>query len=166
MRRTLGGLPARHRAGLLALAAILSGMLASRVSSAASSLPAAEAEIRAVLDEQAAAWNRGDIEGFMRGYWKSERTTFSGSSGTTRGWQGLLERYRRSYPDRKTMGRLTFAEIEITMLSRDAALVLGHWKLEREADQPGGVFTLIARRMPEGWRIIHDHTSSVAAPKP
>ncbi len=123
----------------------------------------AEAAIRQVLNEQNAAWNRGDIEGFMAGYWKSGATTFSGTSGVIHGWQGVLERYRRNYPNQKAMGRLRFSGLEITLLGPEAALVLGRWELERESDHPGGVFTLVARKFPEGWRIIHDHTSSVAA---
>lgn len=126
----------------------------------------AQADIRAVLDAQVVAWNRGDIAGFMAGYWKSEKTTFVSSSGITRGWQALLDRYKRSYPDKKTMGTLAFSDIEITLLGRDAALMIGRWQLEREKDgkpdRPGGVFSLVARRFPEGWRIIADHTSSVA----
>ncbi len=126
----------------------------------------AEAGIRAVLDAQEAAWNRGDLEAFMAGYWKSDRTAFVGSSGILRGWQAVLDRYRRTYPDRAAMGRLTFSDLEITVLAPDAALVLGRWELERASDRPGGVFTLVARKFPEGWRIIHDHTSAVAPPKP
>lgn len=122
----------------------------------------AEAAIGALLRSQAEAWNRGDIEGFMQGYWKSDRTTFAGSSGVLRGWQALLDRYRRSYPDRAAMGRLEFSELEVTPLGPDSAMVLGHWQLERGKDRPGGVFTLVARRLDEGWRIIHDHTSVVA----
>ncbi|MCL4523353.1 MAG: nuclear transport factor 2 family protein [Acidobacteria bacterium] len=129
----------------------------------------AESEIRAVLEAQVAAWNRGDIEGFMAGYWKSEKTTFLSSSGVSRGWQALLERYKRGYPDKKTMGTLAFSEIEINLLGREAAFILGRWQLEREKDgkpdRPGGVFTLVARKFPEGWRIVSDHTSSVATPK-
>lgn len=121
-------------------------------------------EIRAVLDGQVAAWNRGDIDGFMEGYWKSERTEFVGSNGVFRGWQAVLERYRKTYPDRSAMGRLTFSDLEITLLSPTAALVLGHWKLERERDHPGGVFTLVFRKFPAGWRIINDHTSAVVTP--
>jgi ketosteroid isomerase-like protein len=79
-----------------------------------------------------------------------------------RGWDALLERYKRSYPDRAAMGHLTFSEIEITPLGPDAAVILGHWQLQRDKDAPEGVFTLVARRLPEGWRIIHDHTSAVA----
>ena len=124
-----------------------------------------ESAIRTVLDEQAAAWNRGDVEEFMKGYWKSEKLTFVSSSGVTRGWQGVLERYRRGYPDKKAMGTLTFSGLEITVLSRDAAVVLGHWQLEREGSRPEGFFTLILRKFPEGWRIIQEHTSALAAPK-
>ncbi len=128
-----------------------------------------ESDIRAVLDAQVAAWNRGDVEAFMVGYWKSEKTTFLSSSGVSRGWQALLERYKRSYPDKKTMGTLAFSDLEINMLGRDAAFILGHWALDREKDgkpdHPGGVFTLVARKFPDGWRIVSDHTSSVAPPK-
>ncbi len=120
-----------------------------------------QANIRDLLSTQAEAWNRGDIDGFMDGYWKSDQTTFSGSSGVSRGWQALLERYRRRYPDRAAMGRLTFTDLEITMLSRGAALVLGRWQLETASGHPGGVFSLVLRRLPQGWRIIHDHTSAV-----
>ena len=133
-------------------------------SNAATPVERAEGEIRAVLDEQVAAWNRGDIPGFMKGYWNSEKLTFSGANGVRRGWQSVKERYRQSYPDRAAMGKLTFSELEITPLGSDAALVLGRWQLERAADRPGGVFTLVMRRFPAGWRIIHDHTSSVAPP--
>ncbi|MBI1738021.1 MAG: nuclear transport factor 2 family protein [Acidobacteria bacterium] len=129
----------------------------------------AEAGIRAVLDAQVAAWNRGDIEGFMAGYWKSDKTTFLSSSGVSRGWAALLDRYKRGYPDKNTMGTLAFSELEINMLGRDAAFILGHWALDREKDgkpdRPRGIFTLVARKFPEGWRIVSDHTSSVAAPK-
>ncbi|HEV2492312.1 MAG TPA: nuclear transport factor 2 family protein [Terriglobia bacterium] len=128
-------------------------------------LPASdEAQIRAVLDAQVAAWNRGDVDVFMQGYWKSEKTEFVGANGVFRGWQAVLERYRKAYPDRQAMGHLTFSDLEVTMLGPTAALVLGHWELDREHDHPGGVFTLIFRRFPEGWRIIHDHTSAVAGP--
>ena len=128
-----------------------------------------ESQIRAVLDAQVAAWNRGDINGFMAGYWKSDKTTFLSSSGVSRGWQALLERYKNGYPDKKTMGTLSFSDLEINMLGRNAAFIIGRWALDREKDgnpeHPGGVFTLVARKFPEGWRIVSDHTSSVAAPK-
>jgi beta-aspartyl-peptidase (threonine type) len=124
----------------------------------------AEAQLRRLLEEQQSAWNRGDVDAFMQGYWRSEQTTFSGPSGVTRGWDAVLARYHRNYPDRAAMGRLEFSQLEITPLCPDAALILGHWHLDR-ADKPvGGVFTLVARRFPEGWRIIHDHTDAVDSP--
>ena len=126
----------------------------------------AEAVLSALLRSQAEAWNRGDIEGFMAGYWKSDKTTFASSSGVFRGWQALLDRYRRNYPDRAAMGRLEFSDLEITLLAPDAALIMGHWQLKRQNDQPRGIFTLIARRFPEGWRITHDHTSINVPPAP
>ena len=128
----------------------------------------AGAAIRELLDRQSTDWNRGDIEGFMAGYWKSEKTTFAGSNGVSHGWQALLERYRRTYPDRAAMGALTFSELEITTLAPDAALVLGRWHLERASGPVGGVFSLVIRKLPEGWRVVHDHTSAVesAAKKP
>jgi ketosteroid isomerase-like protein len=117
-------------------------------------------QIRAVLESQQDAWNRGDLDAFMQGYWKSDRTEFVGASGIQRSWQAVLDRYRQRYPDRTAMGKLTFSNLEITMLGPKAAFVLGEWWLDRASDQPHGVFTLIFRKFPEGWRIIHDHTSA------
>jgi ketosteroid isomerase-like protein len=126
-----------------------------------SSTANAETEIRAVLETQVEAWNRDDMNAFMQGYWKSDKTEFVGSNGILRGWQAVLDRYRKAYPDGRAMGTLTFSGLEITVLSPTAALVLGKWRLDREADHPGGVFTLVFRKFPEGWRIINDHTSAV-----
>lgn len=122
----------------------------------------ADVALRALLTAQAADWNRGDIDAFMRGYWNSPETTFAGTSGVSRGWQTVLDHYHKNYPDRATMGHLDFSEIEITPLGSDAALILGRWHLNRDAGPLGGIFTLVARRFPEGWRIIHDHTSTDA----
>ena len=100
----------------------------------------------------------------MEGYWRSPELTFSGSSGVQRGWDAVLARYRRSYPDRAAMGQLDFTDLEFRFLSPDAALVLGRWHLSRPPDNDaGGVFSLVLQKFPEGWRIIHDHTSAVAA---
>lgn len=126
----------------------------------------AEPAVRDVLTQQASAWNRGDVDAFLTGYWNSDHTVFAGSQGITRGWQALRERYRKSYPDRKAMGALTFSDFEVTMLCSDAALVLGTWHLDREAGPIGGVFSLVLRQFPEGWRIIADHTSVVPPPAP
>jgi uncharacterized protein (TIGR02246 family) len=121
--------------------------------------------VRAVLSAQQTAWNRGDVDAFVVGYWHSPELTFSGSSGVARGWDGVLARYKKNYPDSAAMGHLDFSELEFRFLGPDAALVLGRWHLKREKDDVGGVFTLVWQRFPDGWKIIHDHTSAVATAK-
>jgi len=116
--------------------------------------------IQQVLKLQQDAWNRGDIPAFLEGYWNSPELSFAGSEGIVRGYQGLMDRYKRSYPDRGAMGQLDFSELEIHSLGPDSAMVLGHWHLKRVKGDAGGVFTLIFRRFSTGWRIIHDHTSA------
>jgi ketosteroid isomerase-like protein len=116
--------------------------------------------VRAVLDAQVAAWNRGDIDGFMDGYMRGPDTVFVSGDSITRGWQTVLDRYRKSYDSREKMGTLSFLEIEIKPLNADAAIAFGRWQLTRAADTPHGRFTLIFKRTREGWRIVHDHTSS------
>lgn len=143
----------------LTLMLFVTGSLRARPSSTG-----AEKAVRAVLDAQVNAWNRGDVDTFMQSYWKSDKTEFVGSSGIFRGWQAVLERYHKTYPDRSAMGKVTFSDLEFTLLSPGAALVVGKYHLVRESDQPEGVFTLIFRKFPEGWRIINDHTT--AFPKP
>lgn len=118
-----------------------------------------EAAIRKVMVDQAAAWNRGDIDGFMAGYWKSEKLTFLSGTDVTRGWQPTLDRYKKGYDSRAKMGTLTFSDLEVTMLAKDAAVVLGSWSLARDKDNPHGKFTLIFRKFKDGWRIVMDHTS-------
>lgn len=117
------------------------------------------AEIRAVMDNQVAAWNRGDIEEFMQGYWNSENLVFVSGANVTRGWKPTVERYKKNYDSREKMGVLTFSDLQIDILSKDAAVVLGSWSLQREKDNPHGKFTLIFRKFKDGWRIVHDHTS-------
>lgn len=119
-----------------------------------------KAAIRAVLDAQAAAWNRGDLEGYMDGYDRSPKTEFVSGDRINRGWQAVLDRYKKSYDSREKMGVLTFSDLEITVLSKDAALVLGRWRLKRANDEPHGTFSLLFRKMKAGWRIVHDHSSS------
>lgn len=130
-----------------------------------SNVAAAEPDpIRAVLDAQTAAWNKGDIDGFMGGYAPSPETTFVSGDDVTRGWQTVRDRYARKYDSRDKMGKLTFSDLEITRLSDDAAIVLGSWSLQRKEDRPHGKFTLLFRKLPEGWRIVLDHTSAAAPP--
>jgi ketosteroid isomerase-like protein len=116
--------------------------------------------VRAVLDAQSKAWNRGDIQGYMAGYWRSEATVFVSGDEVTRGWQTVLERYQKNYDSRDKMGTLTFSDLQITSLGRDTAIALGRWHLQRAKDEPHGRFTLILRRKKQGWKIVHDHTSS------
>ncbi|MGA9997948.1 MAG: DUF4440 domain-containing protein [Pyrinomonadaceae bacterium] len=116
-------------------------------------------EIRTVMETQVAAWNRGDIDGFMDGYARSNETVFVSGDNVTRGWQTVLDRYKKGYDSREKMGTLSFSDLEITPLSKDSAVVLGSWKLTRAKDTPHGRFTLIFRKTAQGWRIVHDHTS-------
>jgi len=117
--------------------------------------------ITKILTSQQDAWNHGDIDAFLEGYWNSPDVSFAGSSGITRGFAGVRERYHRNYADRQAMGELDFSQLEFRRLGPNAELVLGHWHLKREKGDVGGVFTLVFQRFPEGWRIIHDHTSAV-----
>jgi ketosteroid isomerase-like protein len=115
--------------------------------------------VRAVLDAQAAAWNRGDIEGYMDGYMRSDEITFVSGDNLTRGWATVLARYKKNYDSREKMGQLSFSDLEIRPVNKDSAVVLGRWQLTRANDTPHGRFTLIFRRTKAGWRIVHDHTS-------
>ncbi len=115
--------------------------------------------IRKVMDDQSVAWNKGDIDGFMDGYWKSDKLTFISGTNVTRGWQPTLDRYKKGYDSREKMGVLKFSDLEFFILSKDAVIVLGSWELTREKDNPKGKFTLTFRKLKEGWRITMDHTS-------
>lgn len=119
----------------------------------------AKNEIRKVMDAQAAAWNRGSVEGFMEGYWKSENLVFVSGDNVRRGWQGVTDNYKKSYNTREKMGTLTFSDLEITVVSKDSAVVLGRWKVAHEPKDSQGRFTLIFRKFKDGWKIVHDHTS-------
>jgi len=143
---------------------LVAAILGSTSLSAQPSRPDITLEISAVLKMQQDAWNRGDIDAFMNGYSRSDETLFVSGDDVTRGWQKVLDRYKKKYSDRAKMGTLTFSDLEITPLSNDSAAALGAWKLKRATDEPHGRFTLIFRRLPEGWRIIHDHTSAASPP--
>jgi beta-aspartyl-peptidase (threonine type) len=116
----------------------------------------------AVIEEQQAAWNRGDMEAFMEGYWRSPELTFFYAGTARRGYDEVLARYRKRYQSEGAeMGSLTFSELDVEMLGGKAAMVRGRWRLGfREKSPLGGLFTLMMRRFPEGWKIVHDHTSS------
>jgi uncharacterized protein (TIGR02246 family) len=146
----------RTRLRCLTICFLIGGVFGS------TSLRAAEpkSEIENVIRAQQDAWNRGDIDAFMNGYWKSEETVFVSGDDVERGWQQVLDRYKKKYSDRAKMGTLTFSNLEIKSLSDDSAVVLGSWKLKRTNDEPHGRFTLIFRHFSDGWKIVHDHTSA------
>jgi uncharacterized protein (TIGR02246 family) len=119
-------------------------------------------EIRTIINDSAAAWNRGDLVAFASAYEDSAETTFIGREVTRGGTQAILERYRRTYPNREAMGNLTFSEIAIRILAPNVALAIGKYELKRTAVGGGdasGRFTLILRKTSAGWKITHDHTS-------
>jgi ketosteroid isomerase-like protein len=147
------------RGAVLALALVTTASAA--VPAPAATTPAA-AEILGVLQTQADAWNRGDIDAFMQTYAPVSDLRFASGGNVTYGWQPTLERYKQRYPDRAAMGTLAFSELTVTELSPDAALVFGHWQLTRATNKPHGLFTLLVRRTPAGWRVFADHTSSAA----
>lgn len=120
---------------------------------------AQEKIIMNVLEQQQTAWNKGNLDDFMQGYWKSDSLLFAGSKGPTYGWQKTLDNYRKSYPNTAAMGTLTFSDLKVTMLGKEHASVFGRWKLTREKDSPGGVFTLVFQKFKDGWKIISDHSS-------
>ena len=151
-------------AALIALFAL--GLREGKQAKASEARDADKAAITSVLNAQQAAWNRGDIDAFLVGYWHSPDLTFSGSSGISRGWDGVLARYKKNYPDRSAMGHLDFSGLEFRFLGPDAALVLGHWHLKRDKGDFGGVFSLVWQRFSGGWKIVHDHTSAVENNKP
>lgn len=118
-----------------------------------------EVAVLKVLAAQQAAWNKGDIKGFMQGYWQSDSLMFIGKSGITYGWQKTLENYKKSYPDTAAMGKLDFEFIETKRLSAIYYFVVGKWHLARSIGDIGGHFTLLLRKIKGGWVIVKDHSS-------
>jgi beta-aspartyl-peptidase (threonine type) len=121
----------------------------------------AEEGIKHTLVSQIDAWNQGQIEGFMQGYWHSPDLTFFSGGTVTKGWEPTLQRYRQRYQGQgKQMGHLDFQDLNIDLVGRRAAVVTGKWQLTMsDGTTPHGLFTLIVKRMPAGWKIVHDHTS-------
>ena len=150
------------RRGAIALAFSLALALALARPAASSGSPDdVAAGARAVLDSQVEAWNRGDLEGFMAGYWRSPDLVFCSGATLTKGWDETLARYRKRYQSEgREMGRLRFDGIEVIPLGEDAALARGAWRLRMgDGKEPHGLFTLLLRRLDGAWLIVHDHTS-------
>lgn len=116
-------------------------------------------EILAILQKQEQAWNNGDLNGFMEGYWNSDSLVFIGHKGITYGWKNTLKNYRESYPDKASMGRLSFEIISVEILKDDAAFVMGKWQLLRETGNPKGFFSLVWKKMEGRWVITIDHST-------
>jgi ketosteroid isomerase-like protein len=124
--------------------------------------------VREVLDRQVADWNQGNLDAFLAGYWNSPKVVFQSGGQRSDGWEAMRDRYRRRYQaEGKAMGRLAFSALEIEPLGPEVMLVRGGWRLTMpDGTKPGGLFTLIVRKFPEGWKIVHDHTSSEEPPRP
>ena len=118
--------------------------------------------IKQVLTEQQDAWNRHDLDNFMKGYWNSPELTFFSGAHASHGWQEASDHYKQSYQSQgKEMGRLEFSDLKIEHFGSDAAFVRGHWHLSMsDGKTPQGLFTLVFRKFPDGWKIVHDHSSA------
>ena len=126
------------------------------------------AAVRSVLDRQVADWNKGDLDGFLAGYWNSPKVVFQSGGQRFDGWEAMRDRYRRRYQaEGRAMGRLVFSGLDVEPLGPEAALARGRWQLTMpDGSTPGGLFTVIFRKLPEGWKIVHDHTSADEAKPP
>jgi len=153
-----GSLLYRRLATCLVMALLLTGCVSGRYRTGT------QQEVRAILDKQVAEWNAGNLAGFMETYARSPDIRFASGGDLSLGWQTVFDRYRRKYGgDQTTMGQLKFSDIDIQMLGSDTAFAFGRWHLTREAGNATGLYTLVLRKLPVGWRIVHDHTS-VASP--
>jgi ketosteroid isomerase-like protein len=129
---------------------------------------AAVRDVRAVLNQQAADWNKGDLDGFLTGYWNSPKVVFMSGGQRFDGYEAMRDRYRRRYKaEGKAMGQLAFSELDVEPLGPESVLARGRFRLTMpDGAKPTGLFTLIVRKFPNGWKIVHDHTSADSAPQP
>jgi ketosteroid isomerase-like protein len=143
---------------------MLTGIIAVLITSggAQDSADASRGAIRKVIKEQQAAWTRHDLEGFMAGYWNSPELTFFSGGKESKGWQAALDRYQKNYQGAgHEMGKLEFANLRIEMLGPEAAFVRGEFHLTMsDGKTPHGLFTLVFRKFPDGWKIVHDHSAA------
>jgi beta-aspartyl-peptidase (threonine type) len=147
---------------------VVAGLIAAACSGCATPPHPAKADesaVRQVLEQQIEKWNAGDLAGFMETYAKSDQTHFASGGTLHLGWQRVFDRYRSTYGDAAAMGNTTFSDLEITFLGPDAAVAFGRWHQQGSKGEGSGLFTLILRRFPVGWRIVHDHTSAGTLPK-
>lgn len=118
-----------------------------------------EKQILSILEKQTQAWNCGDLNSFMSGYWKNDSLMFIGKSGVTYGWQNTLDNYKKGYPDTAAMGKLKFDILLVKRISTDHFFVIGKWFLNRSIGDVGGHFTLLFRKIKSKWVIVADHSS-------
>jgi beta-aspartyl-peptidase (threonine type) len=144
-----------------ALAFLFTSLMFAMTAAAQSAGNADSSAIRQVIDQQQQAWNRGDLEAFMAGYWNSPELTFFSGARESQGWQAALDRYKKTYQAAgREMGKLEFATLRIEMLGPEAAFVRGEFHLTMsDGKTPHGLFTLIFRKFPDGWKIVHDHSA-------
>ena len=116
-------------------------------------------EIQGVIAAQQSAWNRGDLDGFMAGYWQSDSLSFVGSKGVMYGWQATLDNYKKSYPSPEIMGKLNFTLLQIKPIAKHTVYVVGKWQLTRSVGDVGGHFTLVWQKIKGKWVIVSDHSS-------
>lgn len=116
-------------------------------------------EINLLLNQQEVDWNNGDIQAYLQGYWQDDKLIFVSKGKFNHGWANLLKSYQRSYPDVASMGKLDFNQLDIKVLSDNAALVSGRWELKRAKDNPNGIFTVLVQRINDRWQITHDHST-------
>ena len=151
----------KNRAVFLLAAAAALG-LAGCATGDGTQFRAAEKDVRALLQQQVADWNAGNLRGFMAGYARSQDTRFASGGNVSLGWQTVFDRYQQKYGNKEAMGTLKFSDIDVQALQRDTALAFGRWHLTRQTGDASGLFTLILRKTPDGWRVVHDHTSAAA----
>lgn len=146
-------------AGVLLVMAALAA--AQTTGNTAEPIATSQPEIRAVLDAQVAAWNRGDLKAYMQGYWHSPELTFFAGDKESAGWEAAYQRYRLAYQGKdREMGKLNFSNVRIEILNGDAAFVRGSWQLTmKDGSRRNGLFTIVLRKFSEGWRVVHDHSS-------
>lgn len=116
--------------------------------------------MRRVLEKQVAEWNAGNLAGFMETYAQGDNTRFASGGDVILGWQTVFDRYRRKYGDKETMGTLRMSDVDVKILGPDSAVAFGRWHLKRQSGDISGLYTLVLRKTAEGWKIVHDHTSS------
>lgn len=137
----------------------LSVLLLLTLSIAAGAQSQNETAIRKLLQQQTEAWNKGDLEGFMQGYWRDDSLLFVSSRNVVWGWQNTLNNYKNAYPDAVAMGKLTFDIIQVKPLAPDYYFVVGKWMLEKAVGDFSGHYTILLRKIKGKWQIVADHSS-------